>query len=227
MTKKQISDSVLFKLAGGLPDSGFPVDERDIWAAINRRVNAMFKFQQLTVNLPSGETIPENLHTATYEGIAVSRSSNGRSKCTLPVMPVSLPKAMGIVEICPVLNITESGDKTLGDPIIPLQQGQDFLLKSDTLLNDLMGQWGYTPSGATITFTKDLTTYGVSMVDMKLVVFEMSNYGLTDTLPIPADYLQQLETELIQEFAPVSPESGIVNNFTNAGQTQEAVNSKR
>lgn len=218
MTKKQFSDMVLYKLAGGIPDSGFPIDERDIWDALEHKVNAMFKMQQFKMNLPSGGTIPDGMYLATYEGVAVTRTSNERSKCTLPVLPISLPRNAGINEIRPVLNLVESGDRMLGNPIIPVQPGQSFLLQADKLLNDLLGQWSYEPNGKTVIFSKDLTTYGISSVDMKLVVFEISNYTINQDMPIPADFTGQLEDEIIAEFAPVAAEAGYVNNFTNAGQ---------
>jgi hypothetical protein len=217
-TKKEISDAVLYKLAGGVPDSGFPVDERDIWHALESKVNALFKLTQFSVNLPSGSTIPDGLYLATYEDVAVTRTSNERSKCTLPVIPVSLPRNAGIHEIRPVLNLVSSGDRMLGNPVIPLQAGQDFLLQADSLLNDMLGQFWYIPSGKTITFSKDLTVYEITKVDMKLVVFEAGNYTINQDLPIPADMVQQIEDELVREFAVVMPESAIVNNFSNMGQ---------
>ena len=218
-TKKEISEMVLYKLAGGVPDSSFPVDERDIFDALEHKVNARIKSEQFSINIPSGGTIPENLMLATYEDVAVTRTSNERSKCTLPIIPISLPRNAGVNEIRPVLNVTDSGDRMLGNPLIPLQAGQDFLLKADTLLNDLQGQWGYTINGKTIFITKDLTTYDITKVDMKLVVFDISQYSLTQDLPIPSDWVNQIEDELVAEFAPVLAESGYVNNFTNAGQT--------
>jgi hypothetical protein len=220
MTKKQISDMVLYKLAGGVPDSSFPIDERDVWDSLEHKVNTMIKSDQFAINLPSGGTIPENLVLATYEDIAVTRTSNERSKCTLPVTPISLPRNAGVNEIRPQLNVVSSGDKMLGNPIIPLQAGQDFLLQADSLLNNLQGQWGYTISGKTITFTKDLTVFDITKVDMKLVVMDVSQYTVNDDLPIPADWVGRIEDELIQEFAPIVAESGFVNNYTNAGQTQ-------
>lgn len=218
MTKKNFSDMILYKLAGGIPDASFPIDERDIWDALEHKVNAMFKMQQFNINLPSGGAIPDGMFLATYEDVAVTRTSNERSKCTLPVMPISLPRNAGINEIRPVLNLTDSGDKMLGNPIIPTQSGQSYLLQADKLLNDLQGQWSYEPNGATILFSKDLTTYDINKVDMKLVVFEISNYSITQDMPIPADLIGQFEDELIKEFAPVAAESGYVNNFTNTGQ---------
>lgn len=228
MTKKNFSDMILFKLAGGFPDSGFPIDERDVWDALEHKVNGMTKSQQFSINLPNGGTIPDNLMLATYEDITVTRTSNNRSKITLPAFPVSLPRNAGINEIRPVLNVTDSGDKILGNPLIPLQAGQDFLLSADKLLNDLMGQWGYTVNGKTVYITKDLTTYDITKVDLKLIVFEISQYGITDDLPIPADWIGTIEDELIAEFAPVAAESGYVNSYTNAGQTQpENANNKK
>lgn len=218
MTKKLCSDQVLYKLSGGNPDSGFPIDERDIWNSIDQKVNAMFKMQQFSVNLPNGETIPENLAIATYEDVAIVSASSGKSKSTLPVMPISLPKNAGINEIRPVLSMVDSGDKILGSPMVPLLAGQEYLLQADTLLNDLMGQFGYTPNGFTIYYTKDLTVFGITKVDMKLVVMDISQYSVTDILPIPADFEDQLLNDLVAEFSPVTAESGQVNNWTTAGQ---------
>lgn len=217
-TKRLIADMVLYKLAGGPPDASFPVNKLDIYDALEHKVNTMFKTQQFSTNLPSGGTIPENMALATYEDVAVTRTSNERSKCTLPVMPIALPRNAGVNEIRPVLNLVESGDRILGNPIIPIQAGQTFLLQADKLLNDLMGQWGYEVNGKTIIFSKDLTVYDITKVDIKLVVLDITQYTETDELPIPADYLGQIEDELVQEFAAVVPESGLVNNFSNANQ---------
>jgi hypothetical protein len=219
-TKKIISDRVLYILAGGVPDASFQVDERDIWKSLEQKINSKYKLQQFSANLPSGETIPDNLCLALYENITVSSSGSGKSKSTLPVMPVSLPRNAGIQQILPVLNAVPSGDKMNGRPMIPLVTGQNELLQTDSLLNDLMGLFGYTPRGITVVYNKDLTTAGISLVDMVLVVFDMSQYGVTDVLPIPADYEEPLVQELVAEFAPVNSETGEVNNFSNAGQQQ-------
>lgn len=219
MTKKEFSDMILYKLAGGIPDSNFPIDERDVWDALEHKVNARIKGEQFSINLPSGGTIPENLLLATYEDITVTRTSNERSKCTLPIVPISLPRNAGINEVRPVLNQNESGDKMLGNPIIPLQAGQTYLLGADKLLNDLMGQFGYEVNGQTVIFTKDLTTYDITKVDLKLVVMDISQYTINQDLPIPADWVNAIEDELIAEFAPIAAESGYVNAYTNIGQS--------
>lgn len=211
MTKKEISDMVLYKLAGGVPDASFPVDERDIWDALDHKVNELFKLHQFDVTLASGETIPENTMIATYTGNTVT-SANGKSTATLPIIPISLPKSMGIFLVYDPNNPD--------NPYIPIQRGQGALLKSDGLLNDLMGQIGYEPKNNQLVFSTDLTMFDVNEVTIELCVFDISQYSITQDLPIPADYIGRIEDELVREFAPIVAESGIVNPWTNLGQTQ-------
>jgi hypothetical protein len=86
------------------------------------------------------------------------------------------------------------------------------------LLNDLFGSIGYEPGNNSVTFTKDLTMFGVDEVTMELCVLDISDYSVTEALPIPADYIERIENELVQEFAPVLAKSGFVSNFTNPSQ---------
>lgn len=210
MTKKNFSDMVLYKLASGIPDAGFPVDERDIWDSLDHKVNFLFKLKHLQITLPSGETMPEAAMIATYTGNTVSSDGNGRSMATLPVTPITLPKNAGIVLIY--------DPKRPDQPFIPLQRTMVSYLNADSLLNSLGGQIGFEPKNNVIFFTKDLTQFGITSVTMELAIFDISKYGINDELPIPSDYIDQLEDEIIAEFAPLVPESGLVNNYTNAGQ---------
>lgn len=209
-TKKIISDSVLYKLAGGIPTPGFPVHERDVWNALDDKINAKFKLHHFDTTLASGETLPEFSMIATYEGNAVTSLGNGKAVATLPVQPINLPKGVGICYVYDAANPDNF--------YIPLQRGQLALLKVDTLLNDLNGQIGYEPKKNTIVFTKDITQFGVTEVTMELAVFDISQYTTTQDLPIPADMVDEIEDELIKEFAPVLAKSGFVSNFTNPSQ---------
>lgn len=210
-TKKEISDTVLYRLAGGVPDSGFPVDERDIWSSLEDIINATFKVHHFDTTLPSGDTIPENTMIATYENIAVT-SSGERAYSTLPITPISLPRNMGIYMVY---------DPKYPDmPYIPVQRGQMALLKADRLLNDLMGQAGYEPLSNKIIYSKDITTFGTTSVTMELCVFDISQYTATQDLPIPADMVGSITDQLVLEFSKITAEAGVVNNFTNAGQTE-------
>lgn len=211
-TKKIIAEQVLKRLDGGYSDTADPIDERDVYKATEQKINALFKLRHLDTTLPSGETLPENAMIATYENIAVTSLDNGKSYATLPVTPISMTKNMGIFMIY---------DPTTPDNFfIPLQRSQLALLKADELLSDLMGSIGYEPKNQTVTFTKDLTFFGINNVTMELCVFDMSKYSLTDRLPIPADMEDQIIQELVKDFSPVQPEDGTVNNFTSAGQSQ-------
>lgn len=210
-TKYLISEQVMFRLEPGYPDINAPVQREDIYKATEQKINSKFKLQQFTINLPQGGTIPDNLALATYQDIEVERIYNEWSRATLPVMPISLPRNAGIHEIRPVLSQANNADKMLGSPLIPLQAGQYYLLQADTLLNDLMGQIGYEPEGKYVIIKKDLTTLGVTKVDMKLVVFDISLYGDTDILPVPSDMEEQIVNELVEQFSGKQPESGLVN----------------
>lgn len=208
-TKKVISDQVLFKLFGGIPDSAAPIDERDIWKSLEQKANALFKLRHFDTTLPSGEMIPENTMIATYENVAVVVEGT-QSKSTLPVIPISLPKAVGIYQVY---------DPEYPEiPFIPIQRGQRALLRTDALLNDVLGLISYEPKNNVIVYNRDLTLFGVNVVTMELCVLDMSQYGINDELPIPADFEERIINELIQEFSPVTAESGQVNNWTNAGQ---------
>lgn len=208
-TKKIISEQVLFKLAGGYPDTAFQIDERDIWKALEQKINGLFKLHQFDQTLANGETIPENTMIATYEDVAVT-SFNGKSKSTLPINPISLPKNVGIFLIY--------NSAYPDNPFIPIQRGQGALLKVDGLLNDLQGMISYEPKNNIVIYSKDITTIGFSTVTMELCVLDMSQYSITATLPIPADMESRLVDELVESFAQVTAESGQVNNFTTAGQ---------
>ncbi len=211
-TKKLISDAVLFRLAGGWRDSGFQVDERDIWKALEQLINAGLKLSQFAQNLPNGETLPENLMIGIYENVAVTSSNGGigKSYATLPVMPISLPRNLGIYQIY---------DARYPDsPFIPIQAAQRALLKTDALLSDLLGMVSFEPKGKTVFFSKDLPLYGVSSLTFELMVFDMSLYGVNDVLPLPVDFESGIVEKLVQMFSGVMPEDAKVNNFSTQNQ---------
>lgn len=219
-TKRIIADQVSFRLYGGMPDVAAPVQFEDIYKALEQKINAKFALQQFALNLPNGGTIPNNLALATYEDVTVTSNGDGKSYSTLPVMPITLPRNAGIQEIRPNISIA-GNQKMLGSPFIPLQFGQGYLLQADKLLSTLFGQIAYEPTGKTITYSKDVTVYGIRKVDMKLVVFDMSQYSETDDLPIPASDEETLVNELFAQFSSVLPESGVVNSYTTEGQQEK------
>lgn len=211
-TKRLLADQVMIYLDGGYPDVASDVQQEDIYKRIEQVLNAAFAMQQFQLNLPNGETIPNNLALATYSNVAVVPAYSGKSKSVLPAMPIFLPRNAGINEIRPVIN-TAGNEVILGNPFIPIIEGQDFLLQVDKLLNDLLGQISYSPNGMTVIYSKDLSTIGITAVQIKLVVFDMSQYGDSDILPIPSDMEDGIIQSVIKFFVPVTPEPGIVSNY--------------
>jgi hypothetical protein len=201
-TKKILAEQVLSRLAGGYIDTSDPVQIEDVIKSIEQVINSMFKMEYYNATLPSGETIPDNLMTAFYENISVA-SYKDKSKVTLPIMPISLPRNMGI------FRITDSSD----NDFIPVQLGQGALLKPDKLLNELLGNIWYEVRGNTIVFSKDITLLGISLINMYLVVLDISLYSDTDVLPIPPNMEEEIIEKTFAKFAPVTPETGIVDNF--------------
>jgi hypothetical protein len=218
VTKYILAEQALYIIAGGFPDTSEAVQLVDMYPAIEQIVNTLLKTQQFSVNMPNGETIPENLLIGIYEDIAVTGLGYDilKSKATLPIQPIGLPKNMGVYQIY---------DARYPDsPFIPIQAGQTALLRTDVLLSDFLGQVSYEVKGRTIFFNRNLPLYGVNTVTIELIVMDISLYNETDTLPIPADMQGLVVQQLVQRFSPVVPETGNVNPFSNiANQPEKAV----
>lgn len=204
-TKYLMAEQILTRLAGGYRDNNQPVQMEDVVKAIEQVVNSTFQMQYYSATLPTGETIPDNLMVAYYENIPVT-SFGEKAKATLPVMPISLPRNMG------VYRVTDEND----NDYIPVPLGQGALIKADKLLNDLLGNVWYELRNFTVVFSKDITLLGVTTVNMYLVVMDISLYSNTDPLPIPAGAEDEIIEKVYAKFAIVTPETGIVDNYNAA-----------
>jgi hypothetical protein len=197
-TFRFIIDQVLYRLSNGVPNVQGSVQEPDIKAALQQKINSKFRVRQFE-NMQTGETIPDGMCIATYEGIAVT-SNGDRSRSILPAMPISLPRNMGVYDI-----------RYQDNSFIPLQAGQRSLLKANSLLNNLLNQVGYETKGKYVDYTTDITLLGYDTVDMDLVVSDLSLLSETDVLPIPASYEEELVMELYTQFSPTPKDPFIVN----------------
>jgi hypothetical protein len=200
-TRRYIADQVLFRLDASSPEVSQSVQLEDVYAAISQWVNDKFKFRHLSETLSSGESIPEGSSLATYSDVAVV-SDGDTASVTLPVMPISLPRNLGVYNV--------SGG---GYNFIPLQRGQLAMLGADFLLNTLFGQVAYEVVGKKIKFSKNIKLLGINTVDLDLMVFDMSIYNDTDALPIPSDMESSLVNDLYKMFAPIQPMPSVVSNF--------------
>jgi hypothetical protein len=163
--------------------------------------------QYYNATLPTGETIPDNLMIAFYENIPVTTLGD-KSQAELPVIPISLPRNMG------VYRVTDSKD----NDFIPVPLGQGALLRADKLLNDLLGNVWFEIRKNIVIFSKDILLLGVNTVNMYLIVMDISLYSNTDPLPIPASMEEEIVEKAFAKFATVTPETGIVNNYSSATQ---------
>ena len=186
---EQISDL----LEGDTQGAGSSIDYETLKISIGQVINSMIKTEYFSVNLKMGEAIPNGTVMALYENIEV-QSSNGKSQCTLPIKPIKLPRNMGVWAIYPKYDLRSNYE--YDKEFIPLQIGQGGLLKSQPLINDLLGQVGYENFGDKIYFTKDIKQlYPDVVVSMRLAIMDVSQYSDYDNLPVPAE----MEWSIIQE----------------------------
>lgn len=178
---------------GGNPTVASKVHINELKLACGQVANSLLKTDYLQVNLPTGEVIPNGAMTGLYENVLVQKWQN-KSRAKLPVTPLKLPRGMGVWSVFPP-----------DDPdaeYIPLQWGQAGLLQSQPLINDLLGQIGYTSHGdGYVVFTKDLTLPNTPVyVSMRLVIMDISQYGDYDILPILPEMEFQIKQEVVKMY---------------------------
>jgi len=189
----RIAEQTFSLISGGDPKAASSISFAEIKIAIGQTLNTMLKTEYFSVNLTMGEVIPNGGVLGLYEGIEVT-TSNGKSQATLPIKPLKLPRNMGVWGIYPKyeLNSNYEYDKEF----IPLQMGQGGLIKSQPMINDLLGQVGYECFGDKLFFTKDIKSLFPDVVlAMRLAVMDISQYD--DYTPLPI--LPEMEMQVIQE----------------------------
>lgn len=208
-TKRKISEQVLYRINGGTTAVTSPVQPEDVIEALGQIINTQFKTQHLTVNLQLGETIPDGLIFGDYEADVTSYFGK-KSKLTLPFMPISLPRDMGVYQVSP--------NPDFSCCYIWMPTGVDDLLSGQPLISDLLGQVGYMVKGKSVILNKDITINNIVKVYIRMAFFDLSLYDDYDTLPIPADYETTIVDELVKRFAPVTGKmkiSDIIQSETN------------
>ncbi len=178
---------------------------QEVREAVNQVLNKLLRADILSVNMPSGETIPDGYVIAHYDSKPVVQWKN-RSRTQLPAIPIALPKGMGVYHVGPS-----------GDPdnfYVPIPAGQAALMKTQPLINDLLGRIGYEVKDGYIIYHKDITAppLSVTAVDIQLIAFDVSKYGDYDLLPIPAG----MEADVISEVLKLFSFSGPQDNLTDS-----------
>ena len=191
-TLRFLAEQVMLRLTGGRPDIATKTDIRDIMAAVVQDVNEQIGVRQFQVTMANGETIPDGVVLATYDNVPVTTYQKV-SKAKLPVIPVQLPRGMGVFAISPADDMFVQ--------YIPAQAGQIAMVRSQRLLNTADRVCLYEPRGSEVIFEENLVAKGVSAVQVTLVVKDVSGLHETDPLPIPADYEAGVVDRVFTRFA--------------------------
>jgi hypothetical protein len=142
---------------------------------------------------------------ATYDNIPVV-TYKSKSKSTLPVVPMSLPRNMGVWAITPTTD--------LDNLFIPIPSGTFGLLKKIDVEKDMLGQIGYEVDGLNVVYTSDIRNApsSITSVCMRLLVTDPTAMGDYDIFPIPADMEQDVITQVIQILSTYQPKDDSVDN---------------
>lgn len=216
VTIGRLSEEILKMLSGGDIQAATNIDINEIKISIGQTVNALLKIEHFNINEKMVEKIPNGSVLALYEDIEVS-TWNGKSKCTLPIKPLKLPRNIGIFAIYPKYETNSSYE--LDKEFIPLQMGQGALLKSQPMINDLLGQVGYENFGDQIIFTKDVKSMFPDMVvAMRLAIMDISQYGDFDPLPILPEQEMAVKEAVLKLYSTVGIADMIVDDTTKQQQ---------
>lgn len=185
-TKYKISEQILRLLRGNNVISG-RIHINDVKLLVEQVANQLLKAEHLSVNMPEGDSIPPNCMIFSYDQVPVTTYKTTLSKCTLPSIPISLPKNMGVLHI--------SKTDAINEPFIPIPSGMYGIIKPQDLLGDLSGLIGYEVYGKDVVFTKDLPGMSVDNVFIRLVGVDLSQLTDYDLLPLSAD----MEAQVVQQ----------------------------
>jgi hypothetical protein len=194
------------RLIAGNPVISGRIHVNDIRLLVEQVANQLLKADHFSVNVPEGDTIPNNCMIFTYDNVAVSTYKTTKSKATLPSIPISLPRNMGVLHV--------SKTDAIDEPFVPIPASLYGIVKPQELLGDLSGLIGYEVIGKDIVFTKNLPGLGVNSVFIRLVGVDMSQLGDYDILPLSSDMEAQVVTQVynILVQAPPADRTQNINN---------------
>lgn len=191
ITKGKITDQILRLYTGGNPSDDKEISRDDINVLVGQVVNRLLKTEHISVNMGSGDMFPPHTLVTSYVvptyGSMEEIHAN-HDYAFLPVIPISLPRNMGVWEV---------SDLGCNEQFIPLQSGQFNLLSKQDQLQYLEGQIGYWAENDKIFFSlggnKFSSKYKEIMI--KLLIVDPNVLGEYDYLAIPAE----MEEAVIKE----------------------------
>lgn len=184
-TKKKLAESIQ-RILKGNPVISARVHINDIMLLVEQVANQLLKAEHFSVNMPAGDTVPNNCMIFSYDAVPVEVYKTSKSRSKLPSIPISLPRNMGVLHI--------SKTDAVDEPFIPIPTSMYGIVKPQDMLGDLSGLIGYEVVGSEVIYTKNLVGMGISSVYMRLVGANLSLLTDYDILPVSAD----MEAQIVQ-----------------------------
>lgn len=202
----RISEQISRILSGGEVAVATMPSVEEIKIAVCQAGNAIIKADYVTASTKLGDTIPNGAVAGLYEDVAVVSLGGGQSKATLPVKPLSLRRGVGVWSIYP--KYETGGRYQPKDEFIPIQMGQQSLLDSQPMINDLLGLTGYEVVNMDVYFNKDLKLlYPQIVLAMRLLVLDMEQYSDYDILPLDPAQETAVIGQVLQLYGVQPPEN--------------------
>jgi len=202
-TKFKIAEQIQ-RLIAGNPEIQARIQKNDVKLLVEQVANQLLKTEFFGVNMADGDTVPPNCMIYTYESVPVTTYKTTKSKCTLPSMPINLPRNMGVYHI--------SKTDAIDEPFIPIPSGLYGIVKPQTLLGELSGLIGYEVFGKEVVFTANLPGQNVNNVFIRLVGVDLNNVTDYEMLPISSDMESQIVQTVYNILVQTPPADKITND---------------
>lgn len=196
VSKKILTERVRRLLSSGFPSTSDRVQNAEITLAIGSVANTLMKGVMFTdVVNADGESIPPGVMIATYPGNPVQRGPGNKSTIALPAQPVNIIERQGVFSVYPSNSVAPELEEFL-----PLPPGTLGFWKEQKLINPL-SYITYTAEQRTVVVDYDLIGAGITQVDMKLCIFDISSYDDNEPLPITPDQEMQIIDAVVEMYS--------------------------
>jgi hypothetical protein len=196
ITKGKIIDQILRLSAGGSTNDEKEISREDVALLVSQVINRLLKTEHLSVNMPLGADYPPHTLITTYKVARKKLEGTGEISrdyyLRLPVMPISLPRNMGIWSVTDDEGSTE---------YIPIESGQQHHLRKQEGLFLMELQPYYWVEGQTIFIRYPL--FDINPDDqkigirVKLLIVDPNVIGEYDYLQIPIEMEEAVVKEVL------------------------------
>lgn len=200
ITKGKLTDQILRLYTGGNPSDDKEISRADVDLLVGQVINQILKKEYVASNISQGEMFPPHTLVTTYKTEVKADSAVLHPYATLPVMPISLPRNMGVWRVVAIPNNDNDDPPAVntGSELIPIQSGQYSAISTQEQTKYLENQVGYWSEGNKIFFTRDVLNdkdFEFDKVFISLLVIDPTVLGEFDYLAIPAEH----EDSIIKE----------------------------